>query len=97
MQGGFIWNHSRVETIARTSLRCDSQVIEIDLDCAYLVNPGSIGQPRDGDPRAAYVLYDSDASMLTYYRVEYDVAGAQKAIRNAGLPDILADRLSVGR
>ncbi len=97
VQGGFIWNRSRVETIARTSLRCDSQVIEIDLDCAYLVNPGSTGQPRDGDPRAAYVLYDSDASMLTYYRVEYDVAGAQKAIRDAGLPDILADRLSVGR
>ena len=97
VQGGFIWNRSRVETIARTSLRCDSQVIEIDGECAYLVNPGSAGQPRDGDPRAAYVLYDSDASMLTYYRVEYDVAGAQKAIRDAGLPDILADRLSVGR
>jgi predicted phosphodiesterase len=97
VQGGFIWNHSRVETIARTSLRCDSLAIEIDPDCAYLVNPGSTGQPRDGDPRAAYALYDSEASMLTYYRVEYDVAGAQKAIRNAGLPDILADRLSVGR
>jgi len=97
VQGGFIWNQSRVETIARTSLRSDSQAMEIDPLCAYLVNPGSIGQPRDGDPRAAYVLYDSDACMLTYYRVAYDVAGAQKAIRNAGLPDILADRLLVGR
>ncbi len=86
-----------METIARTSLRGDSQVLEIDPLCAYLVNPGSTGQPRDGDPRAAYVLYDSDAGMMTYYRVPYDVAGAQKAIRDAGLPPILADRLSVGR
>ena len=63
----------------------------------YLINPGSIGQPRDGDPSAAYVLYDSDASLVTYYRVAYDVGGAQKAIRQAGLPAVLADRLSVGR
>ncbi len=97
VQGGFIWNQSRVETIMRTSLRCDSQVMEIDSECAYLINPGSTGQPRDGDPRAAYVVFDSDASMMTYHRVEYDIAGAQKAIRDAGLPSILADRLSVGR
>lgn len=97
LQGGFIWNHSRVETIPRLSLRAESHVLEIDPDCAYLVNPGSTGQPRDGDPRAGYVLYDSDASMLTYYRVSYDIEGAQKAIRDAGLPPILADRLSIGR
>ena len=65
VQGGFIWNHSRVETIPRPALTSDRHVIEIDAACAYLVNPGSVGQPRDGDPRAAYVLYDSDASMLT--------------------------------
>ena len=54
VQGGFIWNRSRVETIPRTSLRSDRHVMEIDQDCAYLVNPGSVGQPRDGDPRAAF-------------------------------------------
>jgi predicted phosphodiesterase len=97
VQGGFIWNHSRVETIQRTSARSERQLLQIDPDCAYLVNPGSTGQPRDGDPRAAYALFDSDASMLTYYRTAYDIAGAQKRIRNAGLPTILADRLSVGR
>ncbi len=97
VQGGFIWNQSRVETIPRTSVRSNNHVMEIDPECAYMVNPGSLGQPRDGDPRAAYLLYDSDASMVTYYRVAYDVAGAQKAIRDAGLPPILADRLSVGR
>ena len=97
VQGGFIWNQSRVETILRPSLRTSNQVMEIDPACAYLVNPGSVGQPRDGDPRAAYALFDSGASMLTYCRVPYDIAGAQKAIRDAGLPPILADRLAVGR
>jgi diadenosine tetraphosphatase ApaH/serine/threonine PP2A family protein phosphatase len=97
VQGGFIWNHSRVETILRTSPRTDRQILEIDPECAYLVNPGSVGQPRDGDPRAAYCLYDSDAGMLTYFRVAYDIQSAQAKIRNAGLPPILADRLTVGR
>jgi predicted phosphodiesterase len=97
VQGGFIWNRSRVETIPRTSPRTDRQSMEVDPTCAYLVNPGSVGQPRDGDPRAAYALYDSDAGMVTYFRVEYDIPAAQKKIRNAGLPPILADRLMLGR
>jgi predicted phosphodiesterase len=97
LQGGFIWNRSRVETIARVAPRNDRQVMEIDPECAYLINPGSIGQPRDGDPRAAYVIYDPDAAMITYFRVPYDIESAQKRIHAAGLPTILADRLSVGR
>jgi predicted phosphodiesterase len=97
VQGGFIWNHARVETIMRTSLRTDRQVMEIDPECAYMINPGSTGQPRDGDPRAGYVLFDSEAQMVTYCRVPYDVEGAQQKIRDAGLPTILADRLSLGR
>lgn len=97
VQGGFIWNRSRVETILRTSPRSDRQILEIDPDCAYLINPGSIGQPRDGDPRAGYALYDADAGMLTYFRTPYDVAAAQKKIREAGLPPVLADRLALGR
>lgn len=97
VQGGFIWNHSRVEMIPRTPLRSHRQILEIDDSCAYLINPGSVGQPRDGDPRAAYVTYDSGARAATFFRVEYDVARAQHRIREAGLPAILADRLSVGR
>jgi hypothetical protein len=57
-----------------------------------MINSGSIGQPRDGDPRAAYAVYDPDAGMVPYHRVAYDVASAQKKIRDAGLPPILADR-----
>ena len=97
VQGGFIWNQSRVETILRISSNSDSQSLFIDPECAYMINPGSAGQPRDGDPRAAYAIYDTDAKEVTYRRVAYDIATAQKKIRDAGLPPILADRLSVGR
>ena len=97
IQGGFIWNHSRVEIISRVASHCHRVLLEVDPECAYLINPGSVGQPRDGDPRAAYVIYDSDAGVVAYHRVEYDVAAAQRSIREAGLPPILADRLSAGR
>lgn len=97
VQGGFIWNRSRVETIGRVAARSGSESLDIDPDCAYLINPGSVGQPRDGDPRAAYVMYDSDVHAVTYCRTPYDIETAQKKIREAGLPPILADRLTVGR
>jgi hypothetical protein len=97
MQGGFIWNHSRVETILAPSARGSRWKMEVDPDCGYLVNPGSVGQPRDGDPRAAYLLYDSGARTVAYCRAPYDVAAAQEKIRQEGLPPILADRLSLGR
>ncbi len=62
----------------------------------YLVNPGSTGQPRDGDWRAAYALYDEEGDELTLERTEYDVEGAQRKIREAGLPELLALRLETG-
>jgi predicted phosphodiesterase len=63
----------------------------------WLLNPGSVGQPRDGDPRAAWLLLDTVAWTATWRRTEYDVAGAQAAIRAAGLPGSLADRLGYGQ
>jgi len=63
----------------------------------YMINPGSVGQPRDNDPRAAFMMYDSDAASITFYRVPYDIPTAQKKILSAGLPDRLADRLAEGR
>jgi diadenosine tetraphosphatase ApaH/serine/threonine PP2A family protein phosphatase len=62
-----------------------------------LVNPGSVGQPRDGDPRAAWLLLDADTGHAQWRRVEYDVAGAGAAIRAARLPDSLAERLQYGQ
>ena len=62
----------------------------------YLVNVGAVGQPRDGDPRAAYVLYDDAQRVIRHVRVEYDVAQAMRRIREAGLPRSLAERLQWG-
>jgi predicted phosphodiesterase len=70
---------------------------EIDLsEGRWLLNPGSVGQPRDGDPRAAYVLLDLDRSRASFRRVPYPVERTQDEIRERGLPDSLASRLAVG-
>lgn len=63
----------------------------------YLINPGSVGQPRDGDPRAACAIFDEDARELVIHRVPYRVDVAQRKILSAGLPEILASRLGIGR
>ncbi len=63
----------------------------------YIVNVGSVGQPRDGDPRAAYCVFDTAERRLEIKRVSYDVETAQRKIRAAGLPDVLAERLAYGR
>ena len=97
MQGGFIWNQSRIEIIPRMAPHREREFLEIDPSCAYLINCGSVGQPRDGDPRAAYVFFDSEPGIVSYRRVAYDIETAGKKIREAGLPPILADRLVVGR
>lgn len=71
---------------------------ELDVSSGeWLLNPGSVGQPRDGDPRAAWMLLDLDAQVASYKRTSYDVAGAAAAIRAARLPDSLAERLEYGQ
>ena len=72
--------------------------VELDLASGeWLLNPGSVGQPRDGDSRAAWMLLDLDELLARYRRCEYDVAGAASAIRAAHLPDSLAERLEYGQ
>ena len=61
------------------------------------VNPGSVGQPRDGDPRASYALVDGGAGTVTHFRVVYDVTATQRLMEAAGLPRALVERLAVGR
>jgi diadenosine tetraphosphatase ApaH/serine/threonine PP2A family protein phosphatase len=63
----------------------------------HLVNPGSVGQPRDGDARAGYALVDTDKQEVTIYRAEYPISKAQARILEEGLPDVLAQRLALGR
>ncbi len=68
-----------------------------DSGVRVLINPGSVGQPRDGDPRASFAIVDPEAGTCSIRRVPYDISAAQEKIRRAGLPAILADRLAVGR
>jgi len=70
---------------------------ELKPNTKYFINPGSVGQPRDGDPRAAFLLYDTEASQITFYRVPYNIEAAQQKIFAAGLPERLGIRLEEGR
>lgn len=71
--------------------------LKINLGKKYFINVGSIGQPRDGDSRAAYVTFDMEKRDIELHRVPYDVATAQDKVRKAGLPERLAIRLGIGR
>lgn len=77
----------------------DSFELTLRENARYLINPGSVGQPRDGDWRAAFALYEAlgGTQRVMFYRVPYDVKGAQEKIVGAGLPDRLATRLKEGR
>jgi diadenosine tetraphosphatase ApaH/serine/threonine PP2A family protein phosphatase len=75
----------------------DQVRLPLNGDARYLVNVGSVGQPRDGDPRAAAGIVDTAAGMIELYRVRYAVEEAQRKIRMAGLPEVLARRLALGR
>ncbi|MFP3904111.1 MAG: metallophosphoesterase family protein [Armatimonadota bacterium] len=72
---------------------CD---IELHSDSRYMINPGAVGQPRDGNSQAACAIYSSDEALVSIRRLGYDVEAAQSAIVNAGLPREMASRLSVG-
>jgi len=71
--------------------------LKVDVEKKYFVNVGSIGQPRDGDPRASYAIYNLESQEIELRRVEYDIAATQVKIRAAGLPERLAARLAIGR
>jgi predicted phosphodiesterase len=74
----------------------DRVKVELVAGFKYLINPGSVGQPRDKNPMAGYAVYDSDNRTITFRRVEYSVPKAQGKILRAGLPQSLANRLSIG-
>ncbi len=74
----------------------DGDVAQLDGQ-RLILNPGSVGQPRDGDPRASYLLYDEGAASVSWHRVAYDIASTQRKMRAAKLPPWLAERLSMGK
>ncbi len=75
---------------------CDTE-FQLENEIRYVLNPGSVGQPRDGDWRAAFAIYDDAERTLRWRRVPYDVRTAQRKILQAELPEILATRLGDGR
>lgn len=97
LQGGFRSSRRRAEKVGRPCVGSREAVLDLEPDSYYLINPGSVGQPRDGDSRAAYALYDPADGFVRFRRIEYDIQAAQEKIRQAGLPDLLAARLAAGR
>jgi diadenosine tetraphosphatase ApaH/serine/threonine PP2A family protein phosphatase len=71
-------------------------LLELQPGYRYFLNPGSVGQPRNQDPRAAYAILDTDASTVLFKRIEYDIAQTQRQMREAKLPNALIRRLEYG-
>lgn len=96
--------HSHIPFVAITrsgggaSLRSvdDAEAVALG-EARAIVNPGGVGQPRDGDPRASYALYDCDTRIAHFFRVPYDIAATQRQMEEAQLPRWLIDRLAYGR
>lgn len=84
-------------TFAGETYAIRPEEVKLERESRYIVNVGSVGQPRDGDPRSCYALYDSDNDTLVYRRVAYDLATAQAKMAAANLPDFLIERLSSGK
>jgi len=79
-----------------TFLTGNSSEVKLEKDVRYLINPGSVGQPRDRNPRTAFAIYDSKARKVNFFRIEYDIKEAQRKILTASLPPPLAERLFLG-
>jgi len=75
----------------------DGATVRLNPSRRLVINPGGVGQPRDGDPRASYAIYDTEEGTVTIHRVEYDIAATQRLMAEAGLPRWLIERLALGR
>ena len=97
-QGGFSYLDSHLEVLQiRPRPGEPFAALRVELPRRYLLNPGSIGQPRDGDPRAAFAIADLEHQIIEFWRVPYDVFVVQGRMRDARLPEQLIQRLTVGR
>ena len=97
-QGGFSYYQSDIEVLALRPRQSETfSALHLEPGYKYLLNPGSIGQPRDGDPRAAFAIADFDHSVVEFWRVPYDIPAVQDRMRQASLPEPLIHRLTLGR
>ena len=85
------------ETAFRVLTVAPSFRLKLKPGVRYLINPGSVGQPRDGNPLTSFAIYDTDSKVVTIHRIPYRLRSAQEKILKAGLPRPLADRLAIGR
>ena len=100
LQGGFFANGSSADGFRpeyRTLGQAESVSLQLKPSTRYLINPGSVGQPRDGDWRAAYALFDTESQVVHFHRAPYNLKAAQDRIFSANLPPRLATRLAAGR
>jgi predicted phosphodiesterase len=100
LQGGFFANGSSADGFRpeyRTVGQTESVALQLKPATRYMINPGSVGQPRDGDWRAAFAVYDSEGQIIHFHRSPYNLKGAQDRIFDAKLPARLATRLAAGR
>ena len=100
LQGGFFANGSSADGFRpefRTVGQAESAALQLKKETRYMINPGSVGQPRDGDWRAAFALFDTAANVVYFHRTPYNLKQAQDRIFAAKLPARLATRLAAGR
>jgi diadenosine tetraphosphatase ApaH/serine/threonine PP2A family protein phosphatase len=100
LQGGFFANGSSADGFRpeyRTVGKAESVSLQLKSSARYMINPGSVGQPRDGDWRAAFALFDTEAQIVHFHRTPYNLKDAQDRIFAANLPARLATRLAAGR
>ena len=100
LQGGFFANGSSVDGFRpeyRTVGQAESVALQLKSGTRYMINPGSVGQPRDGDWRAAFAVFDTDSQIVHFHRTPYNLKAAQDRIFSANLPARLATRLAAGR
>lgn len=97
-QGGFSFRDDKLEVIhLRPGAGAGFAALRVEAGTRYLLNPGSVGQPRDGDPRAALAIADLGHSVVEFWRVPYDIEAVQLRMKRAGLPEPLILRLAFGR
>jgi len=97
-QGGFSFRDNKLEVLQlRPQSGAAFAALRIEPHTRYLLNPGSIGQPRDGDPRGAFAIADLDHSVIEFWRAPYDIESVQQRMQRAGLPEPLILRLAFGR
>ena len=99
LQGGFLLNRAGVFQKISGGSRASGHILTLDLEdgTRYLINPGSVGQPRDGNWRAAFAIFDETKRRIDFYRAEYDIATTQEKMSRANLPEPLIQRLEFGR